>query len=53
MEENEIKKTNIAAKIDSEAWDRLMGLAKFEKVHVHVLLEEAIKDRLKKGAKKK
>ena len=48
-----MKKTNVVVKVDSDLWKQFMGLAALKKVDRQELLEEAIRDRLKKEAGKK
>jgi hypothetical protein len=51
MAEKKRTKTNINLKIDSELWDQLVGLAKFLKVDRMDLVEESLRDRMKKYPK--
>jgi len=45
------KKTNMNMKIDSEVWEQFAGLAKFLGKDKLVLLEETLREKLKKEKK--
>lgn len=48
-----MKKTNIVLKVDSDLWKQIVGLAALKKIDRQELLEEAIRDRIKKENRKK
>jgi predicted transcriptional regulator len=45
------KRTNLNVKVDSELWERLVGLSKFLGVHRFELLEQSIADMIEKHQK--
>lgn len=51
MPEEKRNKTNVNVRIDSELWDQAVGLSKFLKIDRMELLEESLRDRMKKQEK--